>query len=151
MQIHQLQPKHKSKSRKRIGRGGKRGTYSGKGIKGQSCRAGRKFQPIIRELIKRYPKMRGYRESGMVALTAVINLNLMEKHFSDGDKVNPKVLIEKGLIDKMKNKAPKVKILANGEITKKVTVEDCMVSAGAKRKIEKVGGKVNLTTKQFNN
>jgi len=142
MQVHQLQPKHKSKSRKRVGRGGKRGTYCGKGVKGQSCRAGRKFQPIIRELIKRYPKMRGYRESGRVVLTAVVSLSLIEKHFSDGDKINPKVLLQKGLIDKMKNKIPKVKILANGDITKKITCTECAVSAAAIKKIEKAGGKV---------
>ena len=142
MQIHQLQPKHKSKSRKRIGRGGKRGTYSGKGIKGQKSRAGRKFQPIIRELIKRYPKLRGYRESGKAVLTAVVSLSLLEKHFNDGDKVSPSVLLQKGLIDKIKNKTPKVKILANGDITKKITCENCAVSAAAVKKIEKVGGKV---------
>jgi len=140
MQIHQLQPKHKNKSRKRIGRGGKRGTYSGKGIKGQSCRAGRKFQPIIRELIKRYPKLRGYRESGVVVLTAVINLSVLDNNFKEGDNVNPKVLLEKGLIDKIKNKVPNVKILANGDITKKLTINGCMISKMAENKIKKAGG-----------
>jgi len=142
MQIHQLQPKHKAKSRKRVGRGGKRGTYCGKGVKGQSCRAGRKFQPIIRELIKRYPKLRGYRESGRVVLTAVVSLSVLEKYFSDGDKVNPTVLLQKGLIDKIKNKTPKVKILANGDITKKITCEECSVSVASVKKIEEAGGKV---------
>ena len=61
MQIHQLKPTHKNKPRKRIARGGKRGTYSGKGMKGQKSRAGRRFKPVIRELIKKYPKLRGYR------------------------------------------------------------------------------------------
>jgi len=59
MQFHQLKPIHKMKKRKRIGRGGKRGTYSGRGTKGQKSRAGRKLVPIIRGLIKRYPKLRG--------------------------------------------------------------------------------------------
>lgn len=59
MQLHELQPKHKLKKQKRIGRGGKRGTYSGRGIKGQKSRAGRKLKPAIREFIKRYPKLRG--------------------------------------------------------------------------------------------
>ena len=61
MQIHELRPKHKNRAKKRIGRGGKHGTYSGKGIKGQASRAGRKMVPIIRELIKKYPKLKGYR------------------------------------------------------------------------------------------
>ncbi|MBZ1348254.1 MAG: uL15 family ribosomal protein [Candidatus Nealsonbacteria bacterium] len=61
MQLHQLKPIHKRKKRKRLGRGGKRGTYSGRGMKGQKSRAGARFEPIIRGLIKRYPKLRGYR------------------------------------------------------------------------------------------
>lgn len=61
MQLHELRPKHKIKKGKRIGRGGKRGTYSGRGMKGQKSRAGTRFEPIIRGLIKRYPKLRGYR------------------------------------------------------------------------------------------
>lgn len=61
MQLHELKPTHKLKKRKRIGRGGKRGTYCGKGIKGQASRAGKRLEPIVRSLIKRYPKLRGYR------------------------------------------------------------------------------------------
>lgn len=59
MQIHQLKPIHKPKKKKRVGRGGKKGTYSGKGMKGQKSRAGKRFKPMIRELIKRYPKLKG--------------------------------------------------------------------------------------------
>ncbi|MFQ6049937.1 MAG: hypothetical protein ACE5J0_02775 [Candidatus Paceibacterales bacterium] len=58
MELHELKPIHKKKKRKRVGRGGKRGTYSGRGIKGQKTRAGRKLKPIIQETIKRYPKLR---------------------------------------------------------------------------------------------
>ena len=61
MQLHELKPIHKLKRKKRIGRGGKRGTYSGRGIKGQKARAGRRLKPVIRDLIKRYPKLRGYK------------------------------------------------------------------------------------------
>ncbi|KPJ73361.1 50S ribosomal protein L15, partial [Parcubacteria bacterium DG_74_1] len=49
MQLHEIKPIHKLKKSKRIGRGGKRGTYSGRGIKGQKSRAGRRFKPVIRE------------------------------------------------------------------------------------------------------
>ncbi|PIS38709.1 MAG: hypothetical protein COT34_02170 [Candidatus Nealsonbacteria bacterium CG08_land_8_20_14_0_20_43_11] len=61
MQLHQLQPVHKKKERKRVGRGGVHGTYSGKGQKGQKARAGTKFQPAVRYLFKKCPKLRGYR------------------------------------------------------------------------------------------
>jgi len=59
MQLHQVQPIHKNKSKKRVGRGGKRGTYSGRGMKGQKSRAGRKIRPAVRDLIQRTPKLRG--------------------------------------------------------------------------------------------
>ncbi|MBI2010965.1 MAG: hypothetical protein HYS89_01915 [Candidatus Colwellbacteria bacterium] len=59
MQLHQIQPTHKTPRGKRIGRGGKRGTYSGRGIKGQRSRAGRRIKPATRELIQRLPKLRG--------------------------------------------------------------------------------------------
>lgn len=61
MQLHQIKPSHKSKSEKRIGRGGKRGTYSGRGIKGQKARAGAKKRPALRDFVKKIPKKRGYR------------------------------------------------------------------------------------------
>ena len=61
MQLHDLKPNYKSKEKKRVGRGGKKGTYSGKGMKGQKSRAGRKLEPPVRGLIKRYHKLRGYK------------------------------------------------------------------------------------------
>ena len=59
MQLHEVVPIHKNKSKKRIGRGGKRGTYSGRGMKGQKSRAGHKISPAIRDLLQRTPKLRG--------------------------------------------------------------------------------------------
>ncbi len=142
MQLHQLSPKHKLKKKKRIGRGGKRGTYSGKGIKGQRARAGRKFAPVIRELIKRYPKLRGYRVQNQGKEVAVINIGDLNKNFKDSEIINPEALIEKKLIRRIKGKIPKVKILGKGEIKKALIVEGCDVSKAAKRAIEKSGGSV---------
>jgi large subunit ribosomal protein L15 len=68
MQLHELKPIHKFKKKKRIGRGGKRGTYSGKGMKGQKSRAGRRLEPVIRGIIKRYPKLRGYKFKSKVKI-----------------------------------------------------------------------------------
>ena len=97
MQIHQLKPKHKTKKKKRIGRGGKRGTYSGKGIKGQKSRAGRKMQPIVRELIKRYPKLRGYRFKGGDKNIVSLNIEDLDKKFNQGEVVSHRTLIETSL------------------------------------------------------
>ncbi|OHA76457.1 MAG: 50S ribosomal protein L15, partial [Candidatus Wildermuthbacteria bacterium RIFCSPLOWO2_12_FULL_40_9] len=106
MQLHQLKPIHKNRKSKRVGRGGKRGTYSSRGMKGQKSRAGRKFQPIVRELIKRYPKLRGYRFKPQEGKFAIVNTADLEKKFQTGEKVSPKTLLEKGLIEKFKNKMP---------------------------------------------
>ncbi len=59
MQLHELKPNHPRTAEKRVGRGGKRGTFSGKGTKGQHARAGHKIRPAERDFIQRLPKMRG--------------------------------------------------------------------------------------------
>jgi large subunit ribosomal protein L15 len=152
MQLHQLKPKHKSKRKKRIGRGGKRGTYSGRGSKGQRSRAGRKFKPVIRELIKRYPKLRGYKFKRVTLKPAVVNIEMLEKKFSAeegpvtagkaGIKINPQLLLERGVIRRIKGRLPRVKILGQGKLTKKLIIENCQVSKQAREKIEKAGGSI---------
>jgi len=142
MQLNQLKPTQKKKTRKRIGRGGKRGTYSGRGVKGQKARAGARFQPVIRELIKKYPKLRGYRFKSNQDKVAIVGVGMIDKVFEDKNKINPQALLDKGLIRKIKGRIPQVKILANGETKKAFTVSGCAVSKQAKDKIEKAGGKV---------
>jgi len=144
MQLQQLKPIHKPKKAKRIGRGGKRGTYSGHGVKGQKSRAGKKLKPLIDEIIKKYPKLRGYRFKSKKEKTVILNLDVLEKKFNPGEKINPQILIEKKIIRRIKGKMPKVKILgrAPGEMTKKLIIEGCQVSKSAKEKIEKAGGKI---------
>ncbi len=145
MQLHQLKSKNKSKKRIRIGRGGKRGTYSGKGNKGQRSRAGRKFQPAIRELIKKFPKLRGYRFRNRLSNIVALNIDDITKRFEVGETVSPKSLLEKRLIRRIKGKMPVVKILGEGKIERKLIIEDCQVSNSAKEKIEKAGGEVKMS------
>ena len=111
MQIHQLKPNNKLKGRKIVGRGGKKGTYSGKGNKGQASRAGRKMVPIIRELIKRYPKLKGYRSFVLEKNITVINLDILDKNADNGEIINPENLVKKGIINMIKGKIPEIKIL----------------------------------------
>lgn len=139
MQLHDIQSTNKKK--KRIGRGGKRGTYSGRGMKGQRSRSGHNFEPVIRGLIKRYPKLRGYRNNAS-KIIAEVNLSIIEKTFKDGDVINPTILLEKNLIRRMFGRTPNVKILGTGEITKKISFEKVLVSKPAKIKIEKAGGTI---------
>ena len=142
MQIHQLKPIHKKKKKKRVGRGGKRGTYSGKGIKGQKARSGARMEPVIRGLIKKYPKLKGYRFKIKREKSAVVNIRVLNQKFEDSDTVSPKILLEKKIIRRVKGKVPRVKILGQGKLEKSLIIKDCQVSESAKEKIEKAGGAI---------
>lgn len=140
MQIHEVHPNTKLKKKKRVGRGGKRGTFSGKGMKGQKSRAGAKLKPIVRDLLKRYPKLRGHNFSPLSKVSTV-SIFKIDSFFEDGAVITPKTLVEKGILQKSK-KNP-VKILATGTTNKKFYIKDCEASKGAKEIIEKAGGKVS--------
>jgi len=142
MQLHELKPIHKLKRKKRVGRGGKKGTYSGRGIKGQKSRAGRRLKPVIREFIKRYPKLRGYKFKKKRLKLVFVNIETLENEFKDSEKVTPKILLDRKLISRIKGKTPKVKILGKGKLIKKLIIEECQVSKGAKERIEKAGGTI---------
>ena len=142
MQLNQLKRKHQNKDAKRVARGGKRGKTSGRGTKGQKARAGHRMRPELRDIIKKLPKNRGYRTKSFEVKPQPVNLAILEKYFTDGDKVTPTTLLAKKLVVKVGGKTPKVKILGTGTISKKVEVAGCTISVSAKTAIEKVGGKV---------
>ena len=142
MQLNQLKRTHKNKSSKRVARGGKRGKTAGRGTKGQKARAGHRMRPELRDIIKKLPKNRGYRTQSFEVKPQPVNLAVIEKNFSDGDKVTPTTLLGKKLVVKVGGKTPKVKILGTGSISKKIEVSGCTISVSAKTAIEKVGGKV---------
>ncbi len=139
MQLHDLKPTIKSRGKKRVGRGGKRGTYSGKGQKGQKSRAGHRIKSALKELIQRLPKLRGLKNKSLKVKPAIINVGDLDKKIK-GDLVNRKILIESGLI---RNSDKKAKILGDGEIKRKFQIEGVMVSESAKKKIEAAGGTVS--------
>jgi len=143
------------KKTKRVARGGKRGGYSGRGIKGQKSRAGAKIRPAIRDLMMKFPKQRGRAKhvfKSLFSKPVVLNLKDIEKKFSarggsasgveTGELVNPKTLFAKGLISKKKGALPEVKILGEGEISKKFAFQDVLLSKSARDKIEKAGGTI---------
>ena len=138
MEIHKLKPKKKLKDKKRVGRGGKRGTYSGRGLKGQKSRSGNNIQPMIRELVKKYPKLRGYNNSQThKKAKAEINIAILDKKFQDGEKVTPEILVRKKIIKLIKNRMPLVKILGQGETKKKLIISNCGISKTAQEKLKK--------------
>ena len=148
MQLHELKPNTPRKTAKRVGRGGKRGKTSGTGHKGQKARAGNSTRPEMRDIIKKLPKLRGHgaNRSRTVNeernLPVTVNLAALEKAFTAGDTVSPKTLVAAKLVKGKGNRLPLVKILGDGELTKKLTVQNCTVSKSAQEKIEKAGGKV---------
>jgi len=143
MQLHQLKPKHKNKTKKRVGRGGKLGTFSTRGVKGQKSRAGARIRPAWRDLIKQIPKRKGYRFKPTGAKPTVVNLDVLSGVFKEGEIVSVQTLIDKEIIAKIGGRMPEVKILGDGEINKKLSFKGLMMSQSAKEKIEKAGGSIN--------
>jgi large subunit ribosomal protein L15 len=142
MQTHQIKRTHKLKKSKQIARGGRRGKQAGRGGKGQTARAGNRVRPAIRDTVKKLPKLRGHgiNRSHTVIFRhaktfAIVNLGALNI-FEEGDTVNPTALLAKGLIELRHGKLPKVKILAKGDLTKKIKIEDCAVSKTVAEKLK---------------
>jgi len=155
MQVHDIKkPKH-LKRKQRVGRGGKRGTYSGRGMKGQKSRAGARIRPQILDYIFKIPKLSGptAKRGDAVNISkkqgaarniyrVIINVGELNKLIKEGDTVNVDYLLENKIVKKYKGMKPKVKLLGNGTLTKKITVEGLELSKSAREQIEKIGGKI---------
>lgn len=138
LSFHTIKPaKGSKKKRKRIGRGGKRGTYSGRGLKGQKARSGVSGLKRLgmKPLMEQTPKLRGFKSHK--PKPEILNLDILNKKFSDGDKITPDILLEKKILKNIKNG---VKILGNGDITIKLEIANCELSKSAREKIESAGG-----------
>lgn len=147
MQHHNLIPKTKNKKTMLVGRGGKRGKTSGRGGKGQTARAGHKSRPELRDFIKRIPKLRGRgvnQNKSPNTKPTIVNLSDIEAVFESGAVISPATLIEKRTISTLDGRIPQVKILGSGDITKKFTIELCLISKQAQAKVEKAGGSVKI-------
>ena len=133
-----------NKKKRIVGRGSSsgRGTTAGRGNKGQQSRSGGKVyigfeggqMPLFRRIAQR-----GFSNYPFKKEFDIVNLCDIEAKYADGETVNKETLVAKGLV---KNSAVLVKVLGNGDLTKKVTVAVDTVSASAKEKIEKIGGTV---------
>ncbi len=144
MKLHELKPKHGSRRHKvRVGRGNgsRKGTYSGRGGKGQTARTGGVRRPGFEggqtPLIRRMPKLGGFKNINRVEY-AVVNVGDFEKHFKEGDTVDRAALVQKGLLRSSKP----IKVLGNGKLGVALTVKVEKISASAKTKIEAAKGSV---------
>lgn len=146
MQLHNLiERKNRTRRSKRVGRGygsGKGGHTSTRGQKGQKSRAGYKskmgFEGGNVPLYRRLPKFRGFNNPSRVSYEPV-NFSDIEKNYKDGDTVSLSTLREKGMIKKL---SKNVKILAKGELSKKVKFSGVLFSKKALETAEKLGCQV---------
>ena len=146
MKLHELSPAAGSKKEvKRIGRGAGsgQGKTAGKGHKGQKARAGRGMRPGFEG--GQMPLQRRVPKRGFVNIFgkefSIVSVSALDQSFEDGAVVDIDALIEKGLVKKVLDG---VKILGNGEISKKLTVQVNAYSEAAKQKIEAAGGKAEV-------
>ena len=138
MQLHTIVQKTKNRAAKRIGRGGKRGTYSGRGIKGLGARAGGKFRPEERDTLKKIPKLRGHKFRVFRAQPVAVNIGNLGRLFNEGDIVSPETLVKKGVVRRVGGRAPSVKILGTGELRKKLVFKSVVFSRSAGEKAGQV-------------
>jgi large subunit ribosomal protein L15 len=154
LNLSNLQPAQPRKDRKRVGRGlgSGKGRYSGRGIKGQKSRAGSHamragFEGGQMPLYMRTAKLRGNTSADAMPIgpfrtySQPVNLRDLEARFEAGDEVTPEALKQKGLIRSVRKD---VKLLGNGELTKKLTVSVHAASKTAREKVESSGGTLTL-------
>ncbi|MEQ6360050.1 50S ribosomal protein L15 [Thermoanaerobacter thermohydrosulfuricus] len=146
MRLHDLKPAEGARrERKRVGRGigSGHGKTSGRGQKGQKARSGGGVRPGFEggqmPLIRRLPK-RGFTNIFKKEY-AIVNVGTLEERFEDGAVITPEVLIESGIIKDVKDG---VKILGDGDLSKKFTVKAHKFSQSAIEKIQAVGGKAEV-------
>ena len=146
MKLHELSPQEgsvKEGFRKGRGAGSGNGKTAGKGHKGQNARSGGGVRPGFEggqlPLYRKLPK-RGFKNARFGKQYSVINVQALNK-FNDGEVVDSAALLAVGAIDAVKDG---VKILGEGELTKKLTVKAAVFSQAAKEKIEAVGGKTEV-------
>ena len=142
-------PKGANKKKRILGRGqgSGRGTTSGKGNKGQKARSGGKTyvgfeggqMPLYRRLAQRGVSNYPFKQEWQI-----INLGEIEKRYESGEVVDLASLIKKGLVKGASGKCAPVKILANGDFTRKLSFKVDAISASAKEKAEKAGGDVTV-------
>jgi large subunit ribosomal protein L15 len=141
MQLNTLQRENPNKKARQVGRGGTRGKTSGRGGKGQTARAGNKRRPQMRDIIKKIPKLRGYRFNSGAIKCSPVNVGALNV-FESGATITPEVLFKAGIVRKVGGVYPHVKILGSGELSIALSVSGCVISAAARTKIEKAGGTI---------
>ena len=147
MKLHEIpQGRHVRSSRKRVGRGtgSGKGKTCGRGTKGYNARSGGGVHPTFEggqlPLVKRLPKLRGFKRRQKINYAAV-SLEALQEKFEDGAAVSLEALVDRGLA---RNLQEPIVILGPGKLTKKLTVHTHRISKPARMAIEKCGGSVEI-------
>ena len=146
MQLNSISPKTKKDRPEPVGRGGKRGKTSGRGGKGQTARAGHHIRPEVRDRIKKLPKLRGHGKNRARTVrtnriaTSAVNLSTIDAAYKAGETVSPASLVARGIVRRAKGRAPVVKVLGTGTITKALVIKGCMLSVAALAAVTAAGG-----------
>lgn len=149
MQLNSISPKTKKDRPEPVGRGGKRGKTSGRGGKGQTARAGHHIRPEVRDRIKKIPKLRGHGKNRARTVrtnriaTSGVNLAALETNYQAGETVSPASLVARGVVRRAKGRAPIVKILGTGILSKALVIKGCMISDVARAALLAVGGTIH--------
>jgi large subunit ribosomal protein L15 len=132
MQAHALQ--QTKKGVRRIGRGGKRGSFSGHGIKGQKSRAGRRIRPQVRDILKKIHKRRGHGKNrpksvvGSRLIPVSVSMRRVDAAFDAGERITKTRLIQKNIIRREHGKVPAIKIIG-GKSAKKLTFAEDIITS----------------------
>lgn len=144
--MHEVRQLNIRRKARRVGRGGKRGTYSGRGVKGQKARAGAKIRPEIRDFINKIPKLRGNSSNlgapaaphGKTLSVAIASTKII-KIFKAGEKISPQTLCERGLLKRIRGRFPQVKIIGKENLPAGFVVENCTISRARGPKVLNTG------------
>jgi large subunit ribosomal protein L15 len=148
MELHAL-PKINKKRSQRVGRGGKRGTTSGRGTKGQRSRAGHRIRPALRDLIIRIPKRRGFRNKPKSEKALVLDIAILLKKatvFAGAGSEKSPITIDMTFLGAAgilpSGYRGEVKVLGKGEVKQPVVLKGLKTSKAVALQIEKAGGKI---------
>lgn len=141
MQLHTINPTNARLPKKRVGRGGKRGTTSGKGTKGQRSRSGHRIRPAARDIVLKFPKLRGVGNSRRAIPATIVKTGDIPALLA---KAQSAMLTREVLasLKRIRDAKARVKVVSNGKLSSAVSISGIPITKGAKQEILKAGGTV---------
>ena len=148
MKLHELRSIRVQRKHARVGRGGKRGTTSGRGQKGQKSRSGHRIRPASRDLILKLPKKRGFTNKPTSRKPHIVNVNVLMRKISPLSGGGKEITVDMATLKQVGLVRPEfrgaVKILGKGAVSHRVVIKGLRVSGSVKAAVEKAGGNVEI-------